>query len=336
MSPTSTSFSVHTCGDRRRQRRSSRRQRRRHDQGLFVGVAAAVGRSVLTKSMSPLRLLFLLLLCASLAPSSYASAFGGEKRTFNTPPFQYNVTYRQDVCSRYDQFRNGEIDLRDSLRGLELRPLIGNYDYFNYDDENGIDKDDPGLLGDLMDELGQRAGFTWRNSFGVLDSPSSSSENNITWTWTDMLLWGIETYDVCVDWWDKSVERMDNGVAFLEPWFDGSLILIDKNEPPKDQRRIHWFNWLRPFEHSVWYVTILTVFVSGWVFQLIEHLSDDRNERPFFQWMMDNLYLSALNSTQNFEYAPESTAGRLFGFSMAMWALVMTATYTANLATFVC
>ena len=125
---------------------------------------------------------------------------------------------------------------------------------------------------------------------------------------------------------------MDKGVAFLEPWFDGSLILIDKRDPPKDNQNIHWFNWLRPFEHSVWYFTVLTVFVSGWVYQLIEYMSEERNDRPFFQWMMDNLYLSALNSTQNFEYAPGSTAGRFFGFSMAMWALVMTATYTANLA----
>ena len=43
-------------------------------------------------------------------------------------------------------------------------------------------------------------------------------------------------------------------------------------------------------------------------------------------------YLSSLNFTQNFEYAPNSTAGRIFCISMGVWALVITATYTANLA----
>ena len=109
-------------------------------------------------------------------------------------------------------------------------------------------------------------------------------------------------------------ERMDRGVAFLEPWFDGSLILIDKKDPLTDTKRIFWFNWLRPFEIPVWALTILTIIMSAWVFQFIEFMADERNERPFWQWTMDNLYLSALNSTQNFEYAPSSVAGRLFGF----------------------
>ena len=272
-----------------------------------------------------------LLVLATTSPCVDA-AFGGEIRKFDTIPFTQNVTHRQDVCGRYDMFRNGEIDLRDALNGLELRPLMRLNGYFNYDDEDGLNRNDPGLMGNLMDELGQRAGFTWRNSFGVLYSPDKSE--NVTWTWTEMLLWGVETYDVSVNWWDKSVERMDSGVAFLEPWFDGSLILIDKRDPPKSKKsnKINWFNWLSPFEHSVWYVTILTIVASGWVFQFLEYMSAERNERPFFQWMMDNLYLSALNSTQNFEYAPGSMAGRFFAFSMAMWALIMTATYTANLA----
>ena len=39
-----------------------------------------------------------------------------------------------------------------------------------------------------------------------------------------------------------------------------------------------------------------------------------------------------LNFTQNLEYAPNSVAGRIFSVSMGLWALIMTATYTANLA----
>ena len=129
------------------------------------------------------------------------AAFGGEIRTFDTVPFAPNITHRQDVCSRYDKFRNGEINLRDALQGLEIHPLLRLNGYLNYDDDVGLSKTDPGLLANLMDELGQRAGFTWRNSFGILYSPSKTE--NVTWSWTEMLLWGVETYDVSVNWWDK-------------------------------------------------------------------------------------------------------------------------------------
>lgn len=39
---------------------------------------------------------------------------------------------------------------------------------------------------------------------------------------------------------------MERGVAYMEPWFDGSVILIDKEEPTKEKERINIFNWLQP------------------------------------------------------------------------------------------
>lgn len=42
--------------------------------------------------------------------------------------------------------------------------------------------------------------------------------------------------------------------------------------------------------------------------------------------------MSVLNFTQAYEYQPTSLAARIFGLSAAMWGLLMTATYTANLA----
>ncbi|CAB9512837.1 receptor subunit 1 [Seminavis robusta] len=260
-----------------------------------------------------------------------ALGMGGEKAYYSTSPFDQNsnITHRQNVCARAALYHDGKIELRDALAGMSIRPLLGRGLYFSYTNENGIDPENPGILADLMDSLAERANFTWRNSFGVGNDPAYYNL-----TWTEMLLWGVETFDIAVDWWDHSVARMEKGVSYIEPWFDGSIILIHKEEAVFDGHvsTVNIWNWTKPFEVPVWIVTVMTVLVSALVFQLIEHLNGERDDRPMRQWFSDNMYLSWLNFTQNYEYAPRSIAGRMFGISMSIWALVMTATYTANLA----
>ena len=252
-----------------------------------------------------------------------AERLGGELATYHTRPFEPNVTHRQRVCDQYDLFRENKLELRDALQNMSIRPLMAIGDFFNYSHTEGIHPTNPGLMAELLDDIAARAGFTWRQSFGVMESPES-----LNITWTNMLLWGVETYDIGINWWDLSVERMEKGVAYIEPWFDGSVVLIDRIDPPEATNSVNLWNWLRPFESSVWILTAVTILISGLVFQFLEYMCEERHERSFLQWFSDNLYLSSLNFTQNFEYAPASASGRLFAVSMGIWALVLTATYT--------
>jgi Ligand-gated ion channel len=267
--------------------------------------------------------------CAStiMVPLVDANVMGGERLLFDTPLLTPNITHRQNVCDRYEEFRSGTLQLRDALQGLALRPLVSKGDYFLYNSTNGIDTPDPGLMAELMDELALRAGFTWRQSFAVFDRVDMPP--NVTFT--DLLAWAVDTYDIAINWWDQSVERMERGVAFVEPWFDGSVILIEKQRPVNGNT-INLLNWLRPFDGQVWMLVLCTIIFSGLVYQCIEYMHDERESRPLYQWLSDNLYLSAMNFTQNYQYAPNCFAGRIYGVSMGIWALVMTATYTANLA----
>ena len=235
---------------------------------------------------------------------------------------------RQDVCDRYDAVRGGTLSMRDALRGLSLRPVLRVGKYFHYDNVTGIDAEDPGFMATLLDELARRAGFTWRQSFGV-----TYGLQNRSMTFTDLLVWTVENYDLSVNWWDQSLERLERGVTFLRPWFDGSLILIEKQQPDTvDKDTVKFLNWLRPFTPNVWWVTIFTILTSALTYQWIENLGGQRNNRNYWQWFSDNVYLSAINFPQNYEFQPQTTAGRIFGVSISIWALVMTATYTANLA----
>jgi hypothetical protein len=265
--------------------------------------------------------------CCTMVPFVDANVVGGEKLLFDTPLLTPNITHRQNVCDRYEEFRSGTLQLRDALQGLALRPLISKGDYFLYNSTNGIDAPDPGLMAELLDELALRGGFTWRQSFGVFDRVDMPP--NVTFT--DLLAWAVDTYDIAINWWDQSVERMERGVAYIEPWFDGSVILIEKQQPVNGNT-VNLLNWLRPFETQVWILVLATIIFSGLVYQCIEYMHDERESRPLYQWLSDNLYLSAMNFTQNYQYAPNCFAGRIYGVSMGIWALVMTATYTANLA----
>ncbi|CAB9505230.1 receptor subunit 1 [Seminavis robusta] len=254
----------------------------------------------------------------------------GEKPAFKISPLsEGNATYRSDVCDRFNQFSDGKISLRHALSGLALRPIMEHGDFFHFSHDQGIDPVDPGFLGELMDILAARANFTWRDSFAIMWMPD---EDWTVLSWTDYLVWSVNHFDISVTWWDHSIERMEKGVAFVEPWYDGSLVLINQHDPPIQESSIVLSNWLLPFDASVWMLIITTIIASALVYQLIEFMNDEREERSMYQWFSDNLYLSSLNFSQNFEYAPNSLAGRIFGISMSIWALVITATYTANLA----
>lgn len=266
-----------------------------------------------------------------LAPPPTMAAVGGELAFYKTYQMTPNVTYRQNMCDRMHGVINGTIEIKDALEGVKLRAIMGAYNgaYFNYDLEKGINPDNPGLVAVLMDELARRGKFTWRDSFGIFTDPGLPPYNE---TWTDVLTWGTEVYDINVDWWPVNLERMSYGVAFTKEWYDSSVLLIKQEEPVVISDDINMWNWLRPYETNVWLLTMFTIVLSGLVYQWLEWLQGEQGDRTWWEWWSENWYLSAINFTQAYEYRTTSFATKVFGISMAVWALVMTATYTANLA----
>lgn len=178
------------------------------------------------------------------------SPAGGELAYFNTPQMTPGVSHRQNFCDRYNAIQNGTMVLKNVLRGLQLNVGLGNYagSYFNYNTSTGIQLYG-GVVVEIMDELAKRGGFTWRDSFGIYDVPSGG-ENE---TWTDLLIWSTQTYDLTVDWWARNLDRMNMGVAFLRDWYDSSIILIGKKDfqPVEVEDGIEVTNFVAPFEPKV-------------------------------------------------------------------------------------
>jgi len=294
------------------------------------------------RSAAPVLFLFPWLVCCNNffkqadAQDFAGNRQGGEFAAFDTPQFSEGRSlHRQDLCDRYLSLNNGTMKLEDVLKGLKLNVVVGAYagSYFNYNNETGI-QPYGGIVAEIMDEVASRAGFTWRDSFGVYDVPSGG-ENQ---TWTDLLVWSTDNYDLTVDWWAKSLDRMNLGVAFLNQWYDSSIIMISKQNlaeevGSKNEENIVWFNWMEPFTWEVWLTIVGTIVCSGFVYLIIEWLSNDRRNREPWEWLTDNMYLSSMNATQAYEYGtPRTTAAKIFGVSSGLWGLILTATYTANLA----
>ena len=190
-----------------------------------------------------------------LLSTSVRLVSGSQMATFFVQPDDFKVSHRQNFCERHNAFLNSTnsttLDMRRALEGLKLNVALGAYDgsFFNYDAEKGIDPYNPGIAAELMDELADRGGFTWRDTFGVYYLPAQNT------SWTDLLLWSIETYDLNVDWWAKNVDRMEKGAVYIKEWYDSSMILVGKQDPnEKDQNEgeLNWWGFVRPFDSSVW------------------------------------------------------------------------------------
>ncbi len=179
-----------------------------------------------------------------------AEKITGDKPFYTTPLNVPFVSYRTNICERYFQVRNGTMEVKDALRGLQLSTLLGNYSgaYLNYNDETGIDPINPGMVAVLLDDLAERAGFTWRDSFGLYMDPRPEYNE----TWSGYLVWGVEKYDIVGDWWGENLERVNLGMSFVQGWHDSSLILIGKKDTSKSTgkeslRSGSLFNWMVGF-----------------------------------------------------------------------------------------
>lgn len=91
-------------------------------------------------------------------------SFAQQPPAFNIPKFSEapNQDFRTNVCARQEAVINGEMELKDALRGLNLTVAITDYSDSNFDtlfgfsDTGTIKTEDPGLFVVLLDEIAMR------------------------------------------------------------------------------------------------------------------------------------------------------------------------------------
>ena len=271
------------------------------------------------------RLLCFLLLVTALLLVDVVS--GQESPTLNLQMYkEYNsdekTFYRQNVCDRHDLYYEGIVELRDALSGENVNVYVPVWDDFYFklrristldnnadttedDDtimtwnENGdiiastnvvIDETNPGLIAEILDEIGKRGNFTWRNSYGYTPSPEKvvaladplSRDIAINKTWTDLLLWSTQHYDISADEWFHTNERMKMGITFPEGFVDASIILADNvdDDDESDEKGFSFlWSWTKPFNGAVWAMIVGTAILSGLIYGMLETSHDTLDEQ---------------------------------------------------------
>lgn len=258
-----------------------------------------------------------------------------EAPSLTTPPFT-NTSHRQSVCDRQDLLPTRDVKLRDALVGLELRPLFAESAYSRLAEGDNstmvIDAERPGLLVELMDELAVRARFTWRNSFGLLTQAVIQDSLTQNRTYDELLLWTVDTYDISVAEWSKSVPRMALGASFLEGWYDSSIIMV--GIPGDYDEKLDVWAFLYPFDAGVWTMIGVTILLSGLVYWGMEMFDQASDLQGLESKPQTSIFLAALLFSSHFEFKPRTNGAMLFTLSLAFWCLLIVAVYTANLASF--
>ena len=250
---------------------------------------------------------------------------------FETNQFNTTAKFRQNVCERQRLYDSGEIKSLDlALEGLEIRVNMRLNAYFELDEEGKINEDYPGLTAVLLDEVAKRGKFTWRDSYSILGRPIGGK------SWTDMLVWSANTYDVVASWWDNTLDRVSKGIVYPESWYDASYILVGKKDSDEtdEEEVFNPWSWLAPFDSAVWGLTLLTIVASGLIYMFLDAIDPYSDKREIRSHPVQSIYLSALGFAGHMDFEPQTHPARLFTISLAMWALLMGAAYTANLASF--
>ena len=136
-------------------------------------------------------------------PPVTAKAEEPERPFYQTKMFQPNITHKKNWCGLHKQVNEGTVSLRDVLQNSTISVAV--YDFITNEDLS-ISNTDLGVL--VLDELATRAGFTWRNAYGILDRPDGNE------TFDSVLDWSKNVYDITAEWYVVTPARLERSVIY--------------------------------------------------------------------------------------------------------------------------
>jgi len=213
----------------------------------------------------------------------------------------------------------------DALRGLDISSVFECPNAYCTMKGDELDPDDPGVFAVLLDELAERAGFNWRDSYALTD-PKQMGEKGFT----ELLAWSVEKYDIAVSWWTETTSRIRQGIDFPEGWYEADIILVGKIVEDDTTFEIDAF--LMPFTLELWMMIVITIVVSGLVFHALERLGQRSDRRTLEKSYTNNVFLAFIAFTGRVAFHPRTKVAQVFSLSLAFWAMIVAVSYTANLA----
>ena len=236
-----------------------------------------------------------------------------ERNPAITAPLQ-----KSNFCQLHEQVEKGSIEIRHALKDLHIS--IGAQDYV-MDRTGKINEDYIAVR--MLDEVAKRSQFKWRDTVEVVHPPSQNQ------TWTDVLNYTTSKYDLALDYWMRTMDRVSIGIMFPQEWYDTSMIMIQLSG-----NRSHAFSWLvfLPFTWAVWMLILLTMIITGLVYYAIDFIMHrEHNETATIS---DSIYYSFQVLTGTSKYNPTLIPNRILLISLRFLCIVLVAAFRANLTAF--
>lgn len=260
--------------------------------------------------------------------SSYSSSPNDVERPYyQTPMFQPNISHKKNWCNLHQQVNNGQIPLRDVLQNTTISVAV--FDFITNEDTS-INNQDLGVQ--ILDELAERGGFTWRNAYGILERPSGNE------SFDSVLDWSKNVYDITAEWYVVTPQRLARSVIYPGWWFDASYILVQKQqESVGPSVEFRFFNFATPFKWEVWGLIFLTILVTAILTFIIDYidgrrLNRKRDKQPSLGMSVFSTSMALLGHHDG--YQPKSVPTAIITFSSAMMFVLVLSSYTANLTSF--
>ena len=157
------------------------------------------------------------------------------------------IDHRNNYCGIYDQIKIGTLSRRNALNGLNVS--VGVIDYVLNQQTGKLDQDYIAVK--VFDEVARRAKFKYKDSFGVYPDPSGNKSKS----YTDILGDILDHYDVALDWWATSLERMSLGFSMTKGWYDSNTIMIIKSKT--ETKGVQFGAAFSPLKPRVWVLILL-------------------------------------------------------------------------------
>jgi hypothetical protein len=209
-----------------------------------------------------------------------------------------NRNLTSKFCRRHLEVDMGNRTIPNALEGLEIRPA-----FFAYQVPNGV-LSQTDIAIQFLDAIAERAGFTWRrSSYGVLDTPDDSDDND-TNTYNSALYTAVEEYDLMGEWYTRTIDRLADSIIYPEGFYDASFIMVALKRDSAQENAIqgslynNLWSFMRPFTPEVWGMLVVTMVVSSLTFYLIMRL--EKTGVGFG----DSMFISIFSFTGHFHYNP--------------------------------
>ena len=129
----------------------------------------------------------------------------------------------------------------------------------------------------------------------------------------------------------KTPERQAAGIAFPRGYVDASLLLTTQLE--EKAREVNLLGVFEPFDAGLWACIVSMMVVSSAVYWFLERDSEDGDlDGSTVHRATEAVYLTWGIPVGAAGFGPKTLAGRVFSFSWSFWCLLVTAAYTATLA----